>query len=103
MKKEKEKKPEFTEKQIEKKLKDLSGWKVNAKYTMLSRSFDFPNFISGLAFIAKITVHAEVLDHHPEITLTYGQVKINLTTHDTKGLSKKDFELAERIGNLRVS
>jgi 4a-hydroxytetrahydrobiopterin dehydratase len=95
-------KKQFTKKEIEKHLKDLSGWKVNPKNTTLTKSFDFPTFISGLAFAAKITVHAEVLEHHPEITLTYGSVKISLTTHDVKGLTKKDFELAGRIDNLKV-
>ncbi len=92
---------QFTKKQVEKHLKDLSGWKVNPKHTSLSKTFEVPNFVSGLAFAAKIAVHAEVLEHHPEITLSYDSVKIALTTHDAKGLTKNDFELAERIDNLK--
>ncbi len=95
-------KKQFTKKEVEKHMKALSGWKVNPKYTSLSKSFSFPTFISGLAFIAKITVHAEVLEHHPEILLSYDSVKVTLTTHDAKGLTKKDFELAERIDGLRA-
>lgn len=96
------KKKQLTKKEIDKHLKNLSAWKVNSKNTHLTRSFAFPTFVSGLAFAAKITVHAEVLDHHPEIVLTYGSVKVTLTTHDAKGLTKSDFELAERIDNLRL-
>ncbi len=96
------KQPQFKKKEIDKKLKDLSEWKLNPKYTMLSKSFKFPSFIAGLAFIAKITVHAEVLEHHPDIELSYGEVKVKLTTHDADGLTKKDFELAKRIDGLKV-
>jgi 4a-hydroxytetrahydrobiopterin dehydratase len=91
---------QYTKKEVEKHLKTLSGWKVNPKYTSLTKSFSFSTFVAGLAFSAKITVHAEVLEHHPEITLTYGNVKVTLTTHDAKGLTKKDFELASRIDGL---
>lgn len=94
---------QLTKKQVEKKINALSGWKVSPKHTVLTKSFPFPNFISGLAFIAKITVHAEVLSHHPDIELSYSGIKVKLTTHDVKGLTQNDFELAERIDNLRIS
>lgn len=93
----------LTEKEVLKYMRALSGWKVNAKSTVLTKSFTFPTFIAGLAYMAKIAVHAEVLEHHPTLELSYGTVKVTLTTHDVKGLTKKDFELAERIDNLRVS
>lgn len=97
------KEKQFTKKEVEKKMKALSGWKVNPKYTVLSKAFSFPSFIAGLSYIAKIAVHAEVMEHHPELELTYGEVKVRLTTHDAKGLTKKDFELAERIDSLRLT
>ncbi len=80
----------------------LPAWNINSKQTEISRSFEFANFLSGLAFIAKVAVHAEILNHHPEIELTYTKVKIKLTTHDIKGLSSLDFELAKRIDAFRV-
>ncbi len=93
----------LTIKQIDKRLLGLSEWKLNAKKTVLSRSFELPNFIAGLAFVAKITVHAEVMGHHPDVELTYSTVKVEITTHDAKGLTKLDFELAERINRLKVA
>ena len=47
--------------------------------------------------IATTGLVAGALGHHPEIYLSYGLVKIKLTTHDAGGLTKKDFELAEEI------
>jgi len=90
----------FAKKDVEKHLRELSEWKPNAKHTQISKSFPFPSFISALAFVAKISVHAEVLNHHPTIELSYGNVKVTLTTHDAKGLTKSDFELARRVEGL---
>jgi 4a-hydroxytetrahydrobiopterin dehydratase len=87
---------------IDKKLKSISDWTVNTGGTQLSKAFTFNSFVYGLAFIAKIAVHAEILNHHPDIELSYGKVKVKLTTHDVKGLTQADFELAKRIDNLKM-
>jgi len=92
----------LSKRDIEKKYKAISEWQLNKKQTELSKTFSFPSFITGLAFVAKITVHAEVIGHHPDIELSYGKVKVVLTTHEAKGLTKLDFELAKRIDNLRI-
>ena len=88
---------------IGKKLKKISEWVLNSKQTELSKTFTFSNFVNGLAFVAKITVHAEVMGHHPDIELSYGKVKVILSTHDAKGLTNDDFELAKKIDNLRIN
>ncbi len=95
------KKRAYSQKEVEKRLKDVPEWKTNTKCTSLARSFKTSNFVAGLALVAKITVHAEVMDHHPTVELSYGMVKITLSTHDVDGLTKKDFELAERIDRLQ--
>ena len=92
----------LTEKDVSKKFKALSQWQLNKKNTELSRTFEFPSFITGLAFIAKITVHAEIMGHHPDVELSYGKVKVKLTTHDAKGLTNADFELAKKIDALKI-
>jgi 4a-hydroxytetrahydrobiopterin dehydratase len=93
---------QLSQKQIEKKLSQISEWHLNKKLTEISKAFTFSSYVSGLAFVAKIAVHAELLGHHPTVELSYGRVVVTLTTHDTKGLSDKDFELAKRIDGLRV-
>lgn len=90
----------LTQAQILKKLATISGWMTNKKQTELSKVFETDSFVNGLSFIARITVHAELLKHHPMIEFTYSKVKVTLTTHDAKGLTIKDFELAERIDKL---
>lgn len=90
----------YTEKQVEKSLRKLSEWQPNKKSTEISKTYVFPNFVATLAFLAKITVHAEVLDHHPEVLMSYGKLKVTLKTDSAKGLTKSDFDLASRIDNL---
>lgn len=91
----------LSKKDIDKKLVTLTGWTLNKKGTQISKEFLFPSYIVALAFVAKIAVHAEVLGHHPEVTLSYGKVVVVLTTHDVRGLSKQDFILADRIDRLQ--
>ncbi len=90
----------LTQKQIEKKLLGLSGWEVNKKWTVIEKEFQTSSFVAGLAFVAKIAVHAEVMGHHPDILLSYGKVNVKLSTHDVEGLTNDDFELARRIENV---
>ena len=90
----------LTKAEITKTLKSLNGWTLNAKGTALSHVYAFSNHIDALVFIARITVHAQVLDHHPEIIFSFKKVKVTTTTHDAKGLTAKDVELARRIHTI---
>lgn len=86
--------------QIDKKVIAISGWTLNKTKTQLSKTFEFNSYLDGLAFIARVAVYAEVSQHHPEIELTYKKVKIKLTTHDVKGLSNADFDIAQKVERI---
>jgi 4a-hydroxytetrahydrobiopterin dehydratase len=88
--------------EIKSKFLKISEWNLNPKQTELSKSFEFGSFVNGLAFVAKVAVHAEIMGHHPDIELTYSKVKVKLSTHDVKGLTNADFELAKKIDGLRI-
>lgn len=92
----------LTKTEVSKKLKTVPLWVVNAKETEISRKFETYNFLAGLSIVAKIAVHAEIIGHHPSMELSYDSVKVRLSTHDVKGLSRLDFELAKRIDNLKI-
>lgn len=87
----------LTKRDIEKLEKNTLGWKLAAKNTKLVKTFDFDKHIDGLIFIARLTVHAELLQHHPVIDFTYAKVKITLTSSEQKTLTKKDLALMSRI------
>ena len=61
----------------------------------------FKNFQEALAFTNKIGEIAEQEDHHPDILLSYGKVKVLLWTHKIDGLSESDFILAAKCDNIK--
>ena len=59
----------------------------------------FANFAEAFAFMTQVALIAEKRNHHPEWSNVYNRVAITLTTHDVKGLSMNDIELARLIDN----
>lgn len=95
------KRASLTKRQLQKELKSIPPeWKVNSAETTLTAVFEQPDYITGLVAIARVVVQAELLQHHPDITYTYSQVKIKTTTHETKSLTKKDFDLVRAISKV---
>lgn len=95
-------KKKLTIKSIDEKMKKMSGWAINATHTQISKVYPINSFVDGLAFIARVTVYAEILQHHPEITLTRTKVKVALASESVKGLTQHDFEIAHTIDRLHT-
>lgn len=89
-----------TKTELKRFLKKHEGWQANKKETELKCEVEFPNYIDGLVLIARIAVHAEILNHHPDITYSYNRLRVKLTTHEAKGITKLDTALAERIDKI---
>jgi 4a-hydroxytetrahydrobiopterin dehydratase len=70
---------------------------VNLK--KLKRIFEFETFMDAINFIGKIAQISETINHHPDITIFYNKVIIEISTHKIRGLTKLDFVLAKRIEN----
>ena len=84
-------------------LKSLNGDSENSweiKDGKLYREFKFKSFVSAFGFMAQVALLAERANHHPKWSNVYNKVEIYLTTHEAKGISKRDFELAQEIGKL---
>ncbi|SDK05616.1 pterin-4-alpha-carbinolamine dehydratase [Halovenus aranensis] len=64
------------------------------------RTYQFDSYLDGVGFAAGAGGVAEDAWHHPEITLTYGEVEVRLTTHDAGGITANDIELAERFDDI---
>jgi len=95
----------FSEDDIVISLKSLNS---NSKYSWeirdakLYQEFKFKNFISAFGFMTQVAILAERANHHPEWSNVYNKVKIYLVTHEAKGISKRDFELAHEISKLTI-
>jgi 4a-hydroxytetrahydrobiopterin dehydratase len=55
---------------------------------------DFP---TGLALVNQIGAAAEAANHHPDVQLTYSDVIVTLSSHDVRGLTTRDLDLARQI------
>ncbi len=60
------------------------------------------NFAVAVGIVNAIAILAEKMNHHPDI-LIYGwnKVRVKLCTHDQKGLTELDFELAKQIDEMK--
>ena len=66
----------------------------------ISRTFVFADFNAAFAFMTRVALKAERMDHHPEWTNVWNRVEILLSTHDADGLSERDLRLATAIDAL---
>jgi 4a-hydroxytetrahydrobiopterin dehydratase len=64
------------------------------------RTYEFDSYLDGVGFAAGAGGVAEDAWHHPELTITYGEVEVRLTTHDAGGITENDIELAERFDDI---
>lgn len=67
----------------------------------LNRTFTFKNFSEAFAFMTRVALIAEKMDHHPTWSNTYNKVEIKLNTHDAGDMvTDKDRKLAAAIDKL---
>jgi len=77
----------------------MSDWKE--ENDTLQRSFEFNDFSEAFAFMTRVALEAEKMQHHPDWNNVYNKVEIRLSTHDAGDkVTEKDRKLAERIDGL---
>jgi 4a-hydroxytetrahydrobiopterin dehydratase len=77
------------------------GWNVIGEHHM-EREFKFKDWPKAQDFTNQVGDLAQQEDHHPDILLQYGKVKVTLWTHKINGLSENDFILAAKIDRLNM-
>ena len=63
----------------------------------ITRLFQFKDFPAAIQFVNRLADLAEKAFHHPDIDIRWNKVSLFLTTHDSGGLTRKDFDLAGKI------
>lgn len=66
----------------------------------LEREYKFENFRKALDFTNKVGELAEQQNHHPDIYLAWGKVKLTLWSHEADGLTENDFVFAAKVNGL---
>lgn len=71
------------------------------KNNTLYRSFEFKDFSEAFAFMTRVALAAEKMDHHPRWTNVWNKVEVWLNTHDAGDtVTDKDRQLAKKIDAL---
>ena len=74
--------------------------KWTRKGTAISRTYQFKDFPAAIQFVNAVAELAEQAWHHPDIDIHWNKVALTLTTHDSGGLTDKDFTLAQKFDGL---
>jgi 4a-hydroxytetrahydrobiopterin dehydratase len=88
----------LTDDQIRGELSTLGGWAREGD--ALTKTFKFARFADGIAFVQRVAVAADAVDHHPDIDIRYTKMRIALSTHDAGGITAADVALARKIDGL---
>lgn len=78
-------------------LQDLPKWKDVSGRDAITRKFEFKDFNAAFAFMTRVALLAENMDHHPEWFNVYNKVDVTLSTHDAAGVTEKDIAMAKAM------
>jgi 4a-hydroxytetrahydrobiopterin dehydratase len=76
----------------------LPGWSIEGGN--LHRAFEFRDVPQAFAFMTRVALVAEKMDHHPDWSNSWNKVVIDLCTHSAGGLTRNDFDLAAKIQQI---
>ncbi len=86
----------FSSKEVEDRLAiDLPHWKLQEGW--IRRTYRTSSWKGTLMVINAVGHLAEAAWHHPDITASYAWVEVRLMSHDVKGITERDFQLAKKI------
>ncbi len=88
--------PPLPRQRVEELLKELDGWTVEQGHR-LTRTFRFSDFAGALAFANRVGAIAEDQNHHPDLHVAWGQLRVEVWTHKIKGLTESDFVFAAKV------
>ncbi len=80
---------------IDARLGELPGWSREGE--AITKSFDNGDFVGSVEFVRRVAGPAEDMGHHPDLAISWNEVKVTITTHSAGRLTANDFELASRI------
>lgn len=81
--------------EVNARLAALPHWHHHPPY--ITRTFRFARYPQAVAFAVEVALHAERVDHHPELVIGYATVEVRYWSHDAGGLTARDFESARAL------
>ena len=81
--------------EIDERLKNLPGWHLQDG--AIVREYPTDGWPTTLMLVNAIGFFAEAADHHPDLAVSWGTVRVKLWTHSAGGVTASDVELATLI------
>jgi len=78
-------------------LSQHTHWQLASDRDAITRSFQFKDFSEAFAFMTRVALVAEKLDHHPDWSNSYNTVAVTLSTHSAGGVTALDIEMAKAM------
>ncbi len=75
------------------------NWSINEKEIVMS--IEFTNQTELAEFVLKLAKHSDMVNHHADLNIRYNVLNISITTHDSGGLTQKDFDLQQDIERIK--
>ena len=85
--------------QIETSLAELNNWQYGNK--KINKVFTFSSYMDSIDFINSVAKKAEEVNHHPDLTVGYCNINIEITSHDLGGVTTGCIDLAKSIDSIR--
>jgi 4a-hydroxytetrahydrobiopterin dehydratase len=83
---------------IQRELGTLNGW--SRRGAAIVKTYQFPTFPDGIAFVGRVAKLAETAGHHPDMDIRYTKIVCSLSTHDRGGITQKDLDLARAMDSV---
>lgn len=80
---------------VRERLRGLDNWESLNGH--ISKVIKLATFEEAIALVNRVAELAEAVNHHPDITINYNQVTLELTTYQSGGVTHRDFDLAKEI------
>ncbi|MGD9765590.1 MAG: 4a-hydroxytetrahydrobiopterin dehydratase [Candidatus Binatia bacterium] len=87
--------PPLTEEQVRPLLAEIDGWSA-VELHHLEKTYRVKNFAEALELLNRIAAIAEEQNHHPDLTMAWGRVGVQIWTHKINGLTESDFVFAAK-------
>ena len=88
----------LSDEEIESRLAELDGWERVGG--VITKEFKLADFVGSIEFVDRLVAPAEDMGHHPDLSISWNEVRVSITNHAAGGLTENDFELAKRIDAL---
>ncbi len=90
----------LSETEINELIKKHLGWTFDKENMFIIKDYELKGYYKTILFVNQIAWIAQKLNHHPDLEVKFGKVKVKYQTHDVDGISDLDFKAASEIDNI---